>query len=97
MLTNREKDTSCLREHLNMGEPGLAIKSPSCPPITKSRSSTAMQALHQISTVRRKTINFLLKTMNDTTFQVFHQKANQALETQYSYTQKLNENNIVNY
>lgn len=52
MLTSGENYTSCLREHLNIGEPGLAIKSPSCPPITKSRSLTAMQALHQITSVR---------------------------------------------
>lgn len=28
-IATQENDTSCLREHLKIGEPGLAIKSPS--------------------------------------------------------------------
>lgn len=37
--------TSFLREHLKLGEPGFGIKSPSWPPMTKSRSLTTAQTL----------------------------------------------------
>jgi hypothetical protein len=40
--------TSCLRTHLKIGDPGLAMKSPSCPPITNSLSLATTHALQKL-------------------------------------------------